>query len=87
MEYPPFSHLVVMIMRMVSQFTDDEITLVLRTEYSHYFKIKTYTNINALFLSLIVLFTKANYFRNERRGVKPAFVRVFQVMSGFCPSE
>ena len=76
---------VVMIMKVVSQFTDDEITLVLLTEYSHYLGIKIYLNINTIFLSLIVLFTKANYFRNERRGVKPTFIRVFQVMSGSVP--
>ena len=76
---------VVMIMRVASQFTDDEITLVLLTEYSHYLGIKIYLNINTLFLSLIVLFTKANYFRNEKRGVKPPFIRVFQVMSGSVP--
>ena len=42
-------------------------------------------NINTILLSLIVLFAEINYFRNDRRGVKPTFIRVLQVMSGSVP--
>ena len=76
---------VVTIMKVVSQFTDDELTLLLLTEYSHYLRIKIYITINIVFLALIVLFAEVNYFWNEWRGVKPTFVRVLQVLSGSVP--
>ena len=69
-------------MKVVSNFTEDELTLTLLTEYSHYLGIKTYLNFGFTFLSLIVLLSEANYFMNHMLGMKPTFVRVFQVISG-----
>ena len=73
---------ILLIMKVVSQFTDDELTLVLLTQFGHYMNVKIYINLCFVFLSLILLFAEANYYRNDKQGVKPNFVRVFQVMSG-----
>ena len=73
---------VLTIMKVLSLLTDEEMTLLLLTEYSHYLGIKIYININIIFLSLIVIFTETTYFLNDWRGVKPTLIRVLQVMSG-----
>ena len=76
---------ITLMMKVVSHFTDDELTLILLTQFGHYLGIKTYINLCFTFLTLIVLFSEANYYRNYKRGVKPSFIRVFQAMSGSVP--
>ena len=69
-------------MRIVSNTTDNEMILLLTADMGHYVTFKEYINIMSILLTLMALFSQMVYFYNHRIGLKPTFVRVFQVLSG-----
>ena len=70
------------VMRTISNTTDNKTILILTADSCHYLTIKEYVNTMSTLLSLMALFSQMVYFYNHRIGVKPTFVRVFQVLSG-----
>ena len=67
---------------IVSNTTDDETILLLTSDLGHYMGIKGITNLMVIMLSSMALFSQMVYYYNHCIGVKPTFVRVFQVLSG-----
>ena len=69
-------------MRTISNYTDNETIYLLTADSGHYMAIKEYVNIMSILLSLMALFSQMVYYHNHRIGVKPTFIRIFQVLSG-----
>ena len=72
----------VMLIKTISIFTNDLLVLSLLAEFTHHIGIKLYMNIMIVIISLMTLFMQTVYYLNYKRGVKPTFIRLFQVMSG-----
>ena len=67
---------------LFSNTTDNETILILTTDLGHFMGIKEIINLMLIMLSLMALFSRMVYYYNHCIGVKPTFVRVFQVLSG-----
>ena len=76
-----------LILSFMSNFTDDETTLILLTDFGHYNGIKFFTNIEVILILCMALFNQLVYYTNHKRGIEPTFLRVFQVLSGSLPSS
>ena len=60
----------------------DRQMLLLVGETGRYFDIKVQWNLILMLTSMIGLSSQTLYYYNHRKGIKPTFLRVFQVMSG-----
>ena len=56
--------------------------LLLVGETGRYFNLKVQWNLFFILCSMIGLSIQSVYYYNHRKGIKPTFLRVFQVMSG-----
>ena len=56
--------------------------LLLVGETGRYFDIKVQWNVFLIIASMIGLSSQTLYYYNHKKGIKPTFLRVFQVMSG-----
>ena len=74
-----------LILSFLPNFTDDETTLILLTDFGHYNGIKFFVNIQIILISCMALFNQLVYYLNYKRGIEPTFLRVFQVLSGSLP--
>ena len=70
------------LMRIVSNNSENKIILLLTAEVYHFINLKQFLNPVISLLSLIVFLTQLVYYYNHSIGVKSTFVRVFQVLSG-----
>ena len=70
------------LMRIVSNATDNETILLLMGDFLHYVEIKEYLNNLALLFALMALLSQTVYHYNHCIGVKPTFVRILQMLSG-----
>ena len=68
--------------RICCIFTDHRYYLHLLGDSTHYFGAKIHFNIFIILPLLFILSSQMNYYYNYKRGIKPTFVRVFQMMSG-----
>ena len=74
--------------KIASVFVKDRLILNLLGDSAQFFGMKVYFNVMlALFASLIFT-SQTIYFYNYMRGVRPTFLRVFQMLSGvLTPSD
>ena len=75
-------NLVYLIQRITSiTFECNHDQLLYLGDFGHYLGSKHY-NLMLIVGGLIVMTSQLNYYYNYKRGIKPTFVRVFQMMSG-----
>ena len=74
--------IILILMRIVSNKTEDKIILLLTADVGQYMGIKEFLNPVLILFSLMVISTQLVYYYNHIIGVKPTFIRVIQVLSG-----
>src|SRR5690242_337410 len=60
---------------------DDHVWLMIMGEVGHYVGLKNHINIAFIIAVLMTITIQLIYYYNYKRGIKPTFVRVFQMMS------
>ena len=76
------SLIIQILLRAVSNKTDNKTILQLTADFGHYMAIKEYVNTMFILFSMMALLSQSVYHYNHFIGVKPTFVRIFQVLSG-----
>ena len=73
-----------MVLRIASILIDNNEHgwLLLVGSFGHYIGLKYHFNVFLIFGILLIITSQLIYYYNYKRGIKPTFVRVFQVMSG-----
>ena len=71
-------------LRIVSNSTHNETLYLLTADCGHYLSIKQHVNVMSILVSLMALFSQMVYYHNHSIGVKPTFVRLFQVLFSKC---
>ena len=76
--------IIFMTAKLVNSYLDDNQTDigVLLCDIGRYFGMTHHWNLGCFCTGLIVVTSQMNYYYNYKRGIKPTFVRVFQMMSG-----
>ena len=69
-------------MRIIVTKTDNDMILLLTADLGHYLGIKQHINMILILCSMIALSSQMVYYYSHSIGVKPTFVRVFQLLSG-----
>ena len=73
-----------LVLRIASILIDDNAHgwLLVVGDMGRYIGLKYHFNLMAILGNIMVIMSQSVYYYNYKRGIKPTFVRVFQMMSG-----
>ena len=68
--------------RTFSLWTTDEYLLSFLGDIGHFFRMKIQYNLLVILFCVFMISSQLIYYRNHKRGIRPTYLRLFQVMSG-----